>query len=108
MRKMLLLAGLLIAAPAVAGAPSAWQVGNDSFVIHYRPAGLGEPAYRSQLLRTIERSAERLCDGLSPRRRAEGCAAERVAATTARLPRQVQQAVRLAQHERDMPQLAAR
>ncbi len=108
MRNLLLLAGLLIAAPASAEAPSAWRVGNDSFVIHYRPADLGEAGYRGQLLRTIERSAARLCGGLAPRRAAESCAADRVAAATARLPRQVQRAVHLAQSERDMLQVAAR
>ncbi|MDO9490260.1 MAG: hypothetical protein Q7J32_17955 [Sphingomonadaceae bacterium] len=110
MRNTLLLAGLLIALPAAVAAepPSAWQVGNDGFVIHYRPADLRDASYRGQLLQTLERSATRLCAGLAPRRVAVRCAADRVAAATARLPRYVQQAVVLAQRERDALQLAAR
>lgn len=100
-----LVAGLsATAAPAA----TAWQVGNNSYVIRLQSADLADAAGRAALLQVVERAAGRLCAGVSPRRAAARCIADNMAAATGRLPIRVRQAIELARTERDGLQLAAR
>ncbi len=54
---------ILAAASAVARAPASgsWQVGDDSFHIHYADLDMTSAAGRAQLLARVEKAAARLC-----------------------------------------------
>lgn len=100
---------LVAAIPSgAAQAATAWQVGNNSYVIQLESADVADGTGRAALLRVIERAAGRLCRGVSPRRAVERCVAENMASATRSLPRTVRQAIEMARTERDGIQLVAR
>ncbi len=103
---MALVAG--VAGGSAAQAATAWQVGNNSYVIRLQSADVADQAGRAALLRVVERAASRLCSRAATRRAAERCAAASLASATRDLPRAVRQAIELARVERETVQLVAR
>jgi UrcA family protein len=85
-----------------------WQVGNSSYVLHPRPAQLQDSSGRAELLRAVERAAERLCKGAGPRRAEMKCMAERLAAAERSFPATVRRAIDMARSERRGQPLPAR
>lgn len=85
-----------------------WQVGNASYVLHPRPAQLQDSSGRAELLRAVERAAERLCRDAGPRRAELRCMAERLAAAERTFPATVRRAIELARTERGGQPLSAR
>ena len=57
-----LTAALFLSHPAVAADGQSWQVGNDSFHIHYSDLDINTASGRAQMLKRAERAARRLCD----------------------------------------------
>jgi UrcA family protein len=64
MKTLLALAAVAtLAAPAFAQPRTgSWQIGNDAFHIYYADLDVASRSGRAQLLRRVERAAERLCD----------------------------------------------
>lgn len=76
--KLVAFAALLAITAGVAEARETgpWQVGASSYVVRVQPRHLDRPEDRARVLRAIEVSAERLCEGASPRRQREACQTE--------------------------------
>ena len=96
----------LPAAPAAHAEDGAWKVGS-SYVVRFEKLDLSTAAGRAALLAQVERSAAKLCEGVSTRARREACAAEAVKAAFARAP-DLAGTIHLARLERDGQQQAQR
>jgi len=78
-----------------------------SYVVRFEKLDLSTAAGRAALLAQVERSAAKLCEGVSTRARREACAAEAVKAAFARAP-DLARTIHLARLERDGQQQAQR
>lgn len=96
----------LPAAPGAHAEDGAWKVGS-SYVVRFEKLDLSTAAGRAALLAQVERSAAKLCQGVSTRARREACAAEAVKAAFARAP-DLAGTIHLARLERDGQQQAQR
>jgi UrcA family protein len=96
-----------LALPAAAFAEDgAWKVGS-SYVIRFEKLDTSTAAGRAILLAQMERSAAKLCEGVSTRAKRQACAAEAVKSALAKTP-DLAGTIQLARLERDGQQQAQR
>jgi UrcA family protein len=99
----------LFALPAAAPAHAedgAWKVGS-SYVIRFEKLDVSTAPGRAVLLAQVERSAAKLCEGVSTRAKRQACAAEAVKSAMAKFPG-IAGTLQLARLERDGQQQAQR
>lgn len=95
------------ALPAAALAEDgAWKVGS-TYVVRFEKLDTSTAAGRATLLAQIERSAAKLCEGVSTRAKRQACAAEAVKSAMAKAP-DLAATIQLARLERDGVQQAQR
>lgn len=97
----------MFALPAAALAEDgAWKVG-PSYVIRFEKLDLSTASGRATLLAQAERSAAKLCEGVSTRAKRRACAAEAMKSAMAQSP-DIAGTLQLARLERDGQQQAQR